>query len=761
MKSSGLLRGLVASCLVATFSAAFGQTNYNAYQLFTPANVRVSTNGTGTGSSANTFNTKTLNLSCPQTVRAWISSSPDASGNVLVDNYIGLSVNGANDANPINICKNGTDFEGMPNCFNTTYGNEASGGNLTGQNPDTFTASGGVPALDIAGSLQPGANKVQITTVDSGYFLTSSTLYLVTSCTSNGVSGSGNITGNPISSSSPTGNQLTQNYPVNSANDQQTQFTYDLTTANNAGTLNINNGSTPSSGDDPISQSAFQPYLKGTSFATAQCLTHSGNLVGGSAACVLFTLTCQVGTNPQQAGALCPVSQQKNENFVDFFDGPAFTLPDIKGSNGKTYHQGVGFLEAKEGWTGGTCTFDPNSAISGELCPQNTLTSFSGPGAYKSGGQGQSPNSTFITVAPVPEDLTTVTVKNQTAFNWVNTNNPTIKFTSVPPALSNSNFVAAPIASITYGFSSPSNVPAPPAPIQGDQTLSNGACPAPGSSFPKATPFSASPENLELADGQYVMHYYAQDCAGTQELKFTNSGGNWNTSFYTVPVNVDTVAPVVASGPTLSPASNDGSYQVGQKVTVSYRCTDERSGIVQCGSKTFSTPVNDTGVITVPVDTSKTGQFKITVNATDAAGNCSTPVSISYVVSPTLQPVNLFILKTAPPFIKRNLQLAYGIGVANLSRQTATSITVTDNVPAGLTLVKAYVQKGPNGSNCSTSGATATCTIPSMTASQPAVLVVVVNVTAKVGTRIANTATMTTANPNSGNSQSTVISTVF
>src|ERR1700760_1565301 len=122
MRSLVFLRGLAAFCLVATFTAAFGQT-YNAYQLFTPANVRVSTNGTGTGSSENTFNTKTLNLSCPSPVHAWISSTPDQNGNVLVDNYIGLSVG---NSKAINICTNGTDYEGMPNCFNSTYGNEAS-----------------------------------------------------------------------------------------------------------------------------------------------------------------------------------------------------------------------------------------------------------------------------------------------------------------------------------------------------------------------------------------------------------------------------------------------------------------------------------------------------------------------------------------------------------------------------------------------------------------------------------------------------------
>ena len=773
MKCSVFAQGLAAVCLAATATATLGQ---NAYQIFTPANVRLSTSGTGYGASAVTFNTKTLNLSCPSPVHATISSTTDGTGNVLVDNYITLSVAGSA---PVDICRNGTTENGgrQQNCFNPTYGSEASDGSLTGQDPDGFTASGGVPALDISGSLTPGANQIQIGTVDTGYYLTSSTLYLVTNCTSSGVSGSGQITGNPISSSNPTGQQLTQSYPVNSATDQQTQFTYDLSLAHNAGTLTINNGSTPSSGDDPLDPTTFQStYLNGTSFGTAQCLTHTGNLYNGSPACVLFTLTCQIGTNPDQAGALCPVSQIRNEQFVDFFDGPAFTLPDIQGTNGLTYHQGVAFLEAKEGWTGGSCVFDPASSIAGLLCPQNVLTSFSGPGAYRSGGSGQSPNSTFITVAPVPEDLTSVTVAGQHPGYWVNTHSPSVSFLSTPPALSNSSFVAAPIESITYGLSGTTNVPQPPAPISGDTTLTNGACPTPGSTPPKATPFSPPPQTVDIsADGQYLLHYFAQDCAGTQELQFTQAGGNWSTSFYTYPINVDTVVPLIVSGPTLSPAPSSiggvaNSYLVGQQVTATYRCTDDRSGIVQCGTSTYPPGTTlDTGNITSPVDTSKAGQHTFTVNAVDAAGNAATPAQVSYnvVSSP---PVSLGIVKLAPLLVKHGTQMTYSITAANLGKQTASSVTITDPLPAGVTLVKATAQqlvcsngKCSNAASCSSSGNTVSCTAPSMTLLTPVFVEIVVNVQATPGTKIKNTATVGSSNPivPPGNTQSTAITAVF
>ena len=64
------------------------------------------------------------------------------------------------------------------------------------------------------------------------------------------------------------------------------------------------------------------------------------------------------------------------------------------------------------------------------------LVNFSGPGRYKSGGWRQVPNSTFITVAPVPEDLTTVSVPGQnTPGYWINSRNFQVKFTSTPPSL--------------------------------------------------------------------------------------------------------------------------------------------------------------------------------------------------------------------------------------------------------------------------------------------------------------------------------------
>jgi hypothetical protein len=217
-----------------------------------------------------------------------------------------------------------------------------------------------------------------------------------------------------------------------------------------------------------------------------------------------------------------------------------------------------------------------------------------------------------------------------------------VTFSSQPPMLTGTNipgaanFVPSPIQSITYGISAANNVPSPGAPSSNDTVLESPIlCPLPSNPLdPPAAVFTTDPQTLSgLADGNYAIHYFAQDCAGTEELKFTqDAGGSWSTSYYTYPVNIDTVAPVVASGPVLSPAS--GSYSVGQAVTAAYSCTDERSGVVRCGAYTYSpsSSILDTGQLSSLVDTSTPGSKTYVVTAIDAAGNQSSE-SVHYVVT--------------------------------------------------------------------------------------------------------------------------------
>lgn len=648
MRKPSILRyGAIAVCSTLVAPAILAQ---NSIRVFGPVNVRDSAAGTGFGSSAVVFNSATLNLTCGASpITAVLSSSADNTGNVLVDNNVQVSdASQSGTTSPVNVCRGGTTdstpYGPSPNCFTAGYQQPAGQGQLNGQNPDTFASTGGVAPIDISGHLAAGANQLKIDLVDTGqYVLASSTLYLNTNCTQTGVSGPATITGNPIPQTNPTPAQLTQSFPFNPTTDQQVQFVYDLSEAHAAGTLSITPDTIPGTDDLPIDPTTFQTSLvKNTSFATSMCLIHSGELVNGAPACKLFTLQCTVGTGNNESGAQCPVSSLPNEIFQDIFDGPSFTLPDISTPGGPTFHQGVGFLMAAEGWVGGPCTFDAASGLENLPCPQNLLSNFSGPGLYTATGRTSHPNSTFVPVAQVPEDLTTVTVAGQHPGGWINSSTANVTLSSQPPALAGTNlpglanFVPSPIQSITYGISASNSVPSPGAPASTDTVVQNTIpCPAPANPLdPPATVFTTDPQTLDgLADGSYLIHYYAQDCAGTEELQFSkDAGGSWSTSYYTYPINVDTIAPAVASGPVLAPSS--GSYSVGQAVTASYSCTDERSGVIRCGASTFSAnsaPLN-TGTLTSPVDTSTPGPKTYTVTVVDAAGNQSS-ASVNYVVT--------------------------------------------------------------------------------------------------------------------------------
>ncbi len=648
--SSMLRRSLIVAGMALVVPAALAQ---NAIQVFSPVNVQSSPDGTGYGANANTFNSSTLNLNCSASpITAVLSSSANSSGNVLVDNFINVTAtSGTTTTGPVNVCRGGTSDETpdggiSPNCFTSSYQGPASAGQLDYVDPDTLVATGGVAPIDISSSLQPGPVQLKIDLVDNGGVFASSTLYLNTNCSLNGVTGPATISGNPIPQTNPTPAELTQKFSFNTTTGQQVGFVYDLSQAQAAGSLSITQGTAPGTNDLPVDPTKFQSTLvKGTSFATSICLVHTGEMLNGQPACKLFTLECTVGTGSAQSGALCPVSSLPNEVFQDVFDGPTFTLSDINTPDGLTFHEGVGFLMASEGWIGGPCSFDPASGLQDLPCPQNLLSNFSGPGLYIATGHTSHPNSTFIPIAQVPEDLTTVTVAGQQPGGWIHSSTANVTLSSQPPVLAGTNlpgaatFVAAPIQSITYGISPANSVPTPSSPASTDTVVENTIpCPSPSNPLdPLATVFATPVQPLTgLADGNYLLHYYAEDCAGTEELQFTqDANASWSTSYYTFAINVDTIAPVVASGPVLSPVpGNSGYYTVGQTVTATYSCTDEHSGVVSCGSSTFSpnAAVLNTGAITSPVDTSSPGAKTYTVTAIDAAGNQSS-VSVSYTVA--------------------------------------------------------------------------------------------------------------------------------
>jgi len=423
---------------------------------------------------------------------------------------------------------------------------------------------------------------------------------------------------------------------------------------------NLSNGAIPQTADSPLDPATFRPsFVPGTSFATSSCLIHTGELLsdGVTPACKLYTLECTDPTTGTTSGANCPVSAVANEIVKDLFDGPPFSLQNVHTPYGD-FHEGIGFLMASEDWSltnGGSCLFDPNSGLQTQPCPQNLLTSFGGPGAFTGQGALTHPNSTFISIAGVPEDLTSISVPGEGADHWNRTSTPKVYFSTEAPnmskgayVLNSSNklvalpgatkYIPAPIKSISYGVTPVGSVPMPiDEPILADITIRSSApCTTPLPKTPTEPNFTPAPVTLSsLPDGQYLLHYYAQDCAGTQELLFTqDQTGSWSTNFYTRELNIDTTPPVVATLTLPTPNGTGGTYKLGSAVSATFSCTDATSGagVVQCGPYGYGTETTyATRTLTARINTSSKGSKTFIVYAVDGAGNTSSK-SIGYTV---------------------------------------------------------------------------------------------------------------------------------
>ena len=439
---------------------AHGLVAQTSIQLFPEVNTRSSLPNAGypggtesdgiTPTVPNSFSTTTVNLTCSASPIVATLSGPlmlsdgsgpqytaptatppnalQAGGNLLVDNNIIVTVSG-NSNTPANVCPHSFDVSGEgiynENCFNWSgYGAYATSGTyppgaLNGQDPDTFQipgtgqtvdAQGGVPPIDISSYLASGKQTVTVALTDEGGILTASSMFLTTNCVQGGVTGPATVSGNTF-----TGDPTTQSQTFNfdTGNNQVVGFTYDVTQVSNAG-----NGAIPQTMDAPLDPTTFQPsFVPGTSFATSSCLIHTGELLadGVTPACKLYTLECIDPVTGATSGANCPVSALDNEVVKDYFDGPPFSLQNVYTPYG-VFHEGIGFLMASETWSltnGGPCTFDPSSGLQTLPCPQNLLNSFTGPGAFSGKGLTTNPNSTFISIAGVPEDLTSIFVPGE------------------------------------------------------------------------------------------------------------------------------------------------------------------------------------------------------------------------------------------------------------------------------------------------------------------------------------------------------------
>lgn len=185
-----------------------------------------------------------------------------------------------------------------------------------------------------------------------------------------------------------------------------------------------------------------------------------------------------------------------------------------------------------------------------------------------------------------------------------------------------------------------------------------------------------------------LVHYSSKDTGGNGEKNIQRAdastlpggvcpvpGGSevgaqcYLTNYFTTPVNIDSVAPTVASF-AFSPAG--GIYAVSQNVTASFTCADDRSGVQSCTAKVDSsnTPISSGGA----VNTTTAGAHKVTVTAVDNVGNRFSQV-YNYTVQPDAD-VAIFEQETSDK-VKPGGTLTYLAWALDLSKTNAAEVTAS------------------------------------------------------------------------------------
>src|SRR5262249_31276993 len=143
------------------------------------------------------------------------------------------------------------------------------------------------------------------------------------------------------------------------------------------------------------------------------------------------------------------------------------------------------------------------------------------------------------------------------------------------------------------------------------------------------------------------------------------------------------------------------------------------------------------------------GTTTVNCTATDAAGNTAT---CSFTV--TVQPqADVAVSQTASPSpVVTGSQLTYTLTVTNNGPQAAQGVALTDPLPSGTSFVSA--SRSDNLGTITTpkgNGSTVTWNIGTLTSGQSVTLTLVVKVSAKAGTTISNTASVSSTSPTDPN----------
>lgn len=202
------------------------------------------------------------------------------------------------------------------------------------------------------------------------------------------------------------------------------------------------------------------------------------------------------------------------------------------------------------------------------------------------------------------------------------------------------------------------------------------------------------------------------------------------------------------SGTCTAPPQSGGTYSPG--------------GTVTCGTSLLGNGQSAQWTITVAVSPSTPNGTVITNTANSSSSSFDTnPNNNSSSASTTISAnADLMVSKNGPATANAGTNISYTIGVTNNGTADASSVSLTDTLPAGTTFVSFQQNSGPTF-NCIT-GATVTCSIATLTAGSSASFTLTVATSAGATGSISNTANVTSTTPDSNtvNNSSTATTTI-
>jgi uncharacterized repeat protein (TIGR01451 family) len=183
-----------------------------------------------------------------------------------------------------------------------------------------------------------------------------------------------------------------------------------------------------------------------------------------------------------------------------------------------------------------------------------------------------------------------------------------------------------------------------------------------------------------------------------------------------------------------------------------FNCSGTTS--ITCSNASFAAGATATFTLVVSVPADATGTITNTANLATTTIDTNNGNDTSTANTTVTQNADLSVTKSGPSAAAVGTDVAYTITVSNAGPSDASSVTLSDTIPAPMSFVSMQQNSGPVF-NCSGT-TTVTCTLATFVPGASASFTLTVHVNSAGG--ISNTATIsaTTSDPNSGNNTSTV-----